>query len=155
MKCVVLDNLIVMRFTDMYVDNGVVQIICSIIINMEKTIEDYHHELFLSSLNQLLRMSPGRVKEICSSTKDLKQALLSLQNSYPNDSNYQARLYNIILNKKNYYSINFALQFRAYTFFFFKKNAFIDIYNYFYYKITLPNHLCRVAWKPFSKLLTG
>lgn len=86
-----------MNFVDMYVDNGVVQVLCSIIMDMEKTVENYHHEVFLSSLNQLLRMSPGRVKEICSSTKDFKLSLLSLQNSYPNDSNYQARLYKILL----------------------------------------------------------
>jgi hypothetical protein len=97
----------------MYVDKGVVQIICSIIMNMEKTIEDYHHELVFSTLNQMLTMSPSRVKEICSSTKDLKQALLSLQNSYPSDSKYQARLLNIILNKQNYSGNNFVLQLRA------------------------------------------
>lgn len=77
----------------MYVKNGVVEIICSIIVNMEKSLTDHHHELFLSSLNQLLRMSPARVKEICSSVENFKEALLSLQNSYPNDSTFQARHY--------------------------------------------------------------
>lgn len=82
-----------MRFIEMYVDNGVVQIICSRVMRMEYTMEKYHHELYLSSLNQLLRMSPGRVKEICFSIKDdLKEALLSLQDLYPRDE-YQARLY--------------------------------------------------------------
>lgn len=81
----------------MYVENGVVEIICSIIVNMEKSLTDHHHELFLSSLNQLLRMSPTRVKEICSSVENFKVALLSLRDSYPNDSNFQARYYYYLL----------------------------------------------------------
>lgn len=47
---------------EMYVDNGVVEIISSIIMGMEKNFESLHHELFLSTLNQLMRMSPVRVK---------------------------------------------------------------------------------------------
>lgn len=75
----------------MFVDNGVVEIICSIIMEMENCLADYHHELFLSTLNQLLRLSPTKVKEICIKFEGLKLALLSLQKSYPSDSNYQAR----------------------------------------------------------------
>lgn len=75
----------------MYVDNGVVEIICLIIMNMEKSLEDCHHELFLSVLNQMLRMSPIRVKEICSKVDDFKLSLITLRDSYPNDSNHQAR----------------------------------------------------------------
>lgn len=78
----------------MYVDNGVVEIITSIIMGMEKNVEPFHHELFLSTLNQLLRMSPVRVKEICASLDDFKLALTSLRDSYSNESRYQAR-YNI------------------------------------------------------------
>lgn len=63
-------------------------------MNMEKSLADYHHELFLSTLNQLLRMSPTKVKDICTKFADLKAALLSLQNMYSSgDSNYQARKY--------------------------------------------------------------
>ena len=74
----------------MYVDNGVVEIISSIIMGMEKNFESLHHELFLSTLNQLMRMSPVRVKEICGSLEDFKLALTSLRDSYSNDSKYQA-----------------------------------------------------------------
>ncbi|XP_015371594.1 PREDICTED: uncharacterized protein LOC107167177 [Diuraphis noxia] len=74
---------------EMYIDNGVVEIISSIIMGMEKNFEPFHHELFLSTLNQLLRMSPARVKEICSSMEDLKPALTSLQDSYSDESRYQ------------------------------------------------------------------
>lgn len=63
-------------------------------MNMEKSLADYHHELFLSTLNQLLRMSPTKVKEICTKFEDLKRALLSLQDLYSSgDTNYQARKY--------------------------------------------------------------
>lgn len=81
----------------MYVDNGVVEIICSVIMNMEKSLEDYHHELFLSTLNQLLRMSPTRVKDICAKVEDFKLSLLALRDSYPNNSNYQACYIDIYL----------------------------------------------------------
>lgn len=77
----------------MYVDNGVVEIITSIIMDMEKNFESLHHELFLSTLNQLIRMSPVRVKEICTSLEDFKLALTSLRDSYSNESKYQARYY--------------------------------------------------------------
>ncbi|XP_060845081.1 uncharacterized protein LOC132924671 [Rhopalosiphum padi] len=74
---------------ELYVDNGVVEIISSIIMGMEKNVESFHHELFLSTLNQLIRLSPVRVKEICSSVEDFKQALTSLRDSYSNESKYQ------------------------------------------------------------------
>lgn len=74
---------------DMYVDNGVVEILSSIIMGMEKNVESSHHELFLSTLNQLIRMSPVKVKEICTSLEDFKPALTSLRDSYSNESNYQ------------------------------------------------------------------
>lgn len=77
----------------MYVDNGVVEIISSIIMGMEKNVEPSHHELFLSTLNQLIRMSPAKVKEICTSLQDFKPALTSLRDSYSNESDYQARYY--------------------------------------------------------------
>jgi len=77
----------------MYVDNGVVEIISSIIMGMEKNVEPTHHELFLSTLNQLIRMSPAKVKEICTSLEDFKPALTSLRDSYSNEPNYQARYY--------------------------------------------------------------
>lgn len=77
----------------MYVDNGVVEIISSIIMSMEKNIESFDHELFLSTLSKLIRMSPVRVKEICSSLEDFKPALTSLRDSYSNDTKYQARYY--------------------------------------------------------------
>jgi len=77
----------------MYVDNGVVEIITSIIMGMEKKFEPFHHELFLSTLNQLIRLSPVRVKEICTSLEDFKLALTSLRDSYSNESRYQARYY--------------------------------------------------------------
>lgn len=75
----------------MYVDNGVVEEMCHIIMSMEKSLDECHHELFLSSLNQLLRMSPVRVKEICTKLENLNQALCSLRDSYPESSTYQAR----------------------------------------------------------------
>ncbi|XP_025206285.1 hsp70-binding protein 1-like [Melanaphis sacchari] len=75
---------------EMYVDIGVVEIICSIIMGMEKNVEPFHHDLILSALNGLIRLSPVRVKEICSSLEDLKQALASLKDSYSTDeSKYQ------------------------------------------------------------------
>lgn len=77
----------------MYVDNGVVEIVCSIIMNMKDLLECYHHELFLSTLNQLLRMSPTRVKALCTTVEDFKPSLLKLRDSYSNESNYQARYY--------------------------------------------------------------
>jgi len=80
----------------MYIDNGVVEIICSIIMVMEKKIESYHHELILSTLNQLLRMSPVKVKEICTSVEDLKPALTSLRDFYSEESRYQARCYYVV-----------------------------------------------------------
>lgn len=81
--------LIFFFFTDMYVENGVVEILCEIIVNMQKSLEEHHHELFLSSLNQLLRMSPASVKEICIKVQDLSRALCGLRDSYPDDSTYQ------------------------------------------------------------------
>lgn len=78
-------------FSELYVDNGVIEIICSIIQIMEKSLESYHHELFLSSLNQLLEMSPSKVKKVCTSVNNFKASLLSLRDSYPDDSNYKAR----------------------------------------------------------------
>ncbi|VVC44175.1 Armadillo-type fold,Armadillo-like helical,Nucleotide exchange factor Fes1 [Cinara cedri] len=86
---------------NMYVDNGVVEIICSIIMNMKNSLEDYHHELLLSTLNQLLQMSPIRVKEICFKVEDFKPALLALHDSYPNDSNYQDEKDEIVCLMKN------------------------------------------------------
>lgn len=81
-------------FTDMFIDDGVVEIICMVIINMEKSLESCHHELFLSTLNEMLRVSHIQVKEICSSVENFKTSLLSLHNSYPkDDSNYQARYF--------------------------------------------------------------
>jgi len=77
----------------MYIDNGFIEIISSIIMGMEKNIESLHHELFLSTLNQLIRKSPVRAKEICSSLQDFKPALTSLHDSYAHDSKYQARYY--------------------------------------------------------------
>lgn len=74
----------------MYVDNGVVEIICSIIMNMQNSLDFCHHELFLSNLNQFFRMSPIKVKEICNKVEDLKPSLLNLRDSYPNELNYQA-----------------------------------------------------------------
>lgn len=75
---------------EIYVDNGVVELICLIVKSMEKSFENFHHDLFLSTLNQLLRMSPSKVKQICTSVKDFKVSLLSLRDSYPsNNMDYQ------------------------------------------------------------------
>lgn len=88
----------------MYIDNGIVELISSIIMVMGKKYGIFHHELFLSTLNQLLRMSPVRVKEICSSLEDFKQSLTSLKDitySDPDESRYQARYFvNGFLTKK-------------------------------------------------------
>lgn len=73
----------------MYVNNGVVEIICTIIMSMEKSLENYYHELFLTTLNQLLQVSPSKVKEICSKFGELKETLLSLQRIYDDDTNFQ------------------------------------------------------------------
>jgi hsp70-interacting protein len=75
---------------DMYVDNGVVEILCTVILTMKNALEHFHHELFLSTLNQLLTMSPTRVKDICTSFEDFKDVLVSIQDSYTHDdANYQ------------------------------------------------------------------
>ncbi|XP_026818948.1 uncharacterized protein LOC113557572 [Rhopalosiphum maidis] len=73
----------------LYFDNGVVKIICSIIMGMEKNVEPFHNKLVLLTLKQLIRLSPARVKEICSSVEDFKEALISLRDSYSNESKYQ------------------------------------------------------------------
>jgi len=76
----------------MYVNNGVVEIICSIIKTLEKSYEDFSHDVFLSTLVQLLRMSPNKVKPLCTAVEDFKTSLLSLNDSYPlDDQNYQVR----------------------------------------------------------------
>lgn len=59
---------------------------------MKNSLED-NHELFLSTLNQLIEMSPSTVKEICTSVNNFKESLLSLEDSYSNDSNYKARYF--------------------------------------------------------------
>lgn len=62
-------------------------------MSMEKSMENYHHELFLTTLNQLLQVSPAKVKEICSKFEELKETLLSLQRIYNDDSNFQVKYY--------------------------------------------------------------
>ncbi|XP_050438577.1 uncharacterized protein LOC126844428 isoform X2 [Adelges cooleyi] len=73
---------------DMFVAKGLVEILCQIIVNME-SLDDNYHELFLSALNQLLRMSPVKVKDICVKVENLNQALCKLRDSYPDDSTHQ------------------------------------------------------------------
>lgn len=80
----------------MYVDNGVVEIIISIIMGLKINFETHHHELFLSTLNQLIQMSPVKVKQICSSVEDFKSSLISLRDSYTDESKHQAR-YNVMV----------------------------------------------------------
>ncbi|KAE9534087.1 hypothetical protein AGLY_008823 [Aphis glycines] len=85
---------------EMYIDNGVVELISSIIMVMGKKYGIFHHDLFLSTLNQLLRMSPVRVKEICSSLEDFKQSLTSLKDitySDPDESRYQEEKDQVVL----------------------------------------------------------
>ncbi|XP_050530712.1 uncharacterized protein LOC126899670 [Daktulosphaira vitifoliae] len=73
---------------EMFVDNGVVEILCQLIVNIEN-LDEHHHDLFLSSLNQLLRMSPVKVKEICGKVENLNQSLCKLRDSYPDDPAHQ------------------------------------------------------------------
>ncbi|XP_060844735.1 uncharacterized protein LOC132924437 [Rhopalosiphum padi] len=74
---------------ELYIDNGVVEIISSIIMDMENIVESNHHNLVLLTLNQLIHLSPVRVKAICSSVEDFNQALTSLRDSYSNESKYE------------------------------------------------------------------
>jgi hypothetical protein len=60
---------------------------------MENNIELVFHEIILLTLNQLIRLSPVRVKEICSSVNGFMQALILLRDSYSNQANHQARYY--------------------------------------------------------------
>ncbi|XP_026819793.1 hsp70 nucleotide exchange factor FES1-like [Rhopalosiphum maidis] len=74
---------------ELYVDNGVVEIICSIIMDMENNVESLYHEMVLLTLNQFMHLSPVRVKEICSSVEDFMEALISLRDAYSNQPVYQ------------------------------------------------------------------
>lgn len=76
----------------MYVENGVVEILCQIILNMEKSLDENYHQFILSSLNQLFLMSPVKVKEICSNMQNLNQVLCELQDSYSDGTTYQVDL---------------------------------------------------------------
>lgn len=78
-------------FLDLYISNGVIELLCSIIKSMEESFEYVNHELVLTTLSELLKKSPIRVKEICLSVKDFKVSLLSLRDSYPSDDSYQVR----------------------------------------------------------------
>lgn len=85
---------------EMYIDNGVVELISSIIMVMGEKYAIFHHDLLLSTLNQLLRMSPVRVKEICSSLEDFKQTLISLKDitySDPDESRYKEEKDQVVL----------------------------------------------------------
>ncbi|XP_060848133.1 LOW QUALITY PROTEIN: uncharacterized protein LOC132927594 [Rhopalosiphum padi] len=82
---------------ELYIDNGVVEIISSIIMGMENIVDSNHHTLVLLTLNQFIHLSPVRVKEICSSVEDFKQALISLRDLYSNKSKYEATKEQILL----------------------------------------------------------
>jgi len=69
------------NISDLYINSGVVEILCSIVKNMEKSFEYVDHELFLSALSELLKMSPNKVKEICANVKDFTVSLSSLHDS--------------------------------------------------------------------------
>ncbi|XP_060844727.1 uncharacterized protein LOC132924432 [Rhopalosiphum padi] len=81
---------------ELYIDNGVVEIISSIIMNMENNISSFHHELFLSTLNQFIRLSPVRVKEICSSVEDFGRAVTSLRVSYLNNLHSEVEMGDVL-----------------------------------------------------------
>lgn len=76
----------------MYVADGVVEILCQTIMNIEN-LDEHHHDLFLSSLNQLLRMSPIKVKEICGKFENFNQSLCKLRDSYSDDPSHQVVIY--------------------------------------------------------------
>lgn len=75
----------------MYLKLGVVELLCTTIMYMEGSLEHIYHELLLSTLNELLEVSPVRVKEICLKFNEFKTALLNLRDSYPYDFEYEAR----------------------------------------------------------------
>lgn len=73
-------------------------------MTLEYAIEHYHHDLFLTTLNQLLDQSPVRVKEICSKIDNFKDGLLNLKSSYPYDVEYEVRYIILIIIVMNLYN---------------------------------------------------